>query len=721
MYRLPLIVLLITASSAFAQTSLSFKTNQVDTMYGKAVYDPYRSLEDTGNAKVKSWMKEQSLLTEQFFASIPGRKKLYDEIVEANSENKFDEISMVRFWKGKFYVTKRKTGQENYSLYEIDAKGKEKLLIDPLTVHPEIKSSNVMLSYFTIFKDRAQLLYMLTIGGNESDPKLLMRDMITGSEKFDTAYLNSQRALNTYDPDRENGFYYDDMPLFKKEGTDPMHWNDSTTLRYHVIGTPGKEDKIVIGVSDPIIKRDVNDYVMFTAEKSLAYAFANVKNKVANEYRIYTVPRKDLHKEHIPWQKVTDFEDKVSQYVVKGDYLYLLSNKDAGNSKVLRVDLRNPSIKNATLLFPPSKTILTNIDVTKNELVITALDGGKGRLFRIAHGSTRIDTIPMPLQGKVELVWCDRNEASFIVDIHSWTRLQEYFSYNPVSKKLEHSVIQQKSNNNTAPIVVKEVMVKSYDGVEVPMTIVYKKGLILDGTHPIVLNGYGAYGIQDDPSFWPESIVWFNRGGIRAYAHIRGGGAYGEEWHVAGQKTTKPNTWKDFIACAEYLIKNKYATTKTLTISGGSAGGITIGRAITERPDLFGSANIAVGALDMVRFETTPNGAGNVPEFGSVKTEDGFKALYEMSAYHHVKNGVKYPAVIFTHGVNDTRVPVWTSLKMAAKMQEATTSGRPIFLKLNFDSGHGMQQNISTILSDAADNYAWCFWQADIAGFQPVK
>ena len=710
MHKLLTLLLLWPFTSSTAQTAKSFRGSQVDTFFGHAVADPYRSLEETDNVDVKKWMKEEADKTSNFLASLPGRQTIFDEINAAYNGTPIDEINTVQYWKGKYYVTKRKTGQENYSLYEIDSMGNEKLFLDPVTAHPEINSKNIMLAYFNIFQKQSQLLYMLTIGGKESEPKMGLRNLETGKEIWDTAYFNMNKSLDFFDPERDDAFYYDDMPLFKKPGVDMMHWYDSATIKYHVNGARPEDDKMIIDYNPSIINHEINATVMLTAERNLDYAFAVVKNKVANEYRIYVTPRGNLHNTTIPWTQLTDFSDKVSQYVMCGHFIYLLTSKDADNSKVLRVDLREPLLKNAVELIANSKVILTKIAVTKNDLLVSALDAGQGKLFKIKHGSKVIETIATPLQGVIDFTWSDRDQRSFIVSITSWTKPLQYFSYNTFTRKLVHSVIQKNTSTEIAPLEVQEVFVKSHDGVEVPMTIICKKGLKMDVTHPLMLMGYGAYGMQDDPYFWPEGMVWYNNGGIRAFAHVRGGGVYGEEWHKAGQKSTKPNTWKDFIACAEYLVDNKWTSNKTLIAVGGSAGGITVGRAITERPELFAAAMIGVGALDMVRFETTPNGRGNIPEFGSVKTEEGFKSLYEMSAYHHVKNGVHYPFVVLQHGVNDTRVPVWTSLKMAARLQESSTSPDHVLLQLNYDSGHGAQKTISQILNETADNYSFCFW-----------
>jgi prolyl oligopeptidase len=238
--------------------------------------------------------------------------------------------------------------------------------------------------------------------------------------------------------------------------------------------------------------------------------------------------------------------------------------------------------------------------------------------------------------------------------------------------------------------VATEVSVKSHDGAMVPLSIIHKKGVKLDGSNPTLLYAYGAYGITEEPSFGPTRLAWLERGGVYAVANVRGSGVYGEEWYKAGYKTTKPNTWKDLIACAEYLIAQKYTSSAKLGILGGSAGGITVGRALTERPDLFAAVIPAVGVLDAVRAEATANGVPNIPEFGTVKKEDEFKALLAMSSYHQVKDGTKYPAVMLVAGVNDPRVDVWHSSKMAARLMEASTSGKPVLLDLDYEGGHGI-------------------------------
>jgi prolyl oligopeptidase len=251
------------------------------------------------------------------------------------------------------------------------------------------------------------------------------------------------------------------------------------------------------------------------------------------------------------------------------------------------------------------------------------------------------------------------------------------------------------------------------------LSIIHRRGLKLDGSNPVLLRGYGAYGISADPGFSPGLMAWYEQGGVYAVAHVRGGGEYGEDWYKGGYQQTKPNTWRDFIACAEYLVQNKYTSPGRLAGSGGSAGGILIGRAITERPDLFGAAIIHVGCLDTLRLETTPNGVPNIPEFGSVKTADGFKALYEMSACAHVQSGTKYPAVMLATGINDPRVEPWQSAKMTARLQAATASGKPVLLRVDYQAGHGVGSTKKQSEELTADVWSFLLWQLGAPGFQP--
>jgi prolyl oligopeptidase len=311
-----------------------------------------------------------------------------------------------------------------------------------------------------------------------------------------------------------------------------------------------------------------------------------------------------------------------------------------------------------------------------------------------------------------------------LLGIGSWTKADSVYAYDPESTRVANTELQPTGPyDNPTNIESTEVKVRSYDGTLVPLSIVYPKGVKLDGSNPTLLSGYGAYGLVLPPHFDPMLFLpWYEQGGIYAFCHVRGGGEYGEEWHLAGKGPTKPNTWRDFIACAQYLIQHRYTSPARLAGQGTSAGGILIGRAITSRPDLFAAAIDWVGVSDALRFETGENGVDNIPEFGSVKTKAGFEALYAMSAYAHIKDHTPYPAVLFMTGANDPRVDPWQMDKMAARLQAATSSGKPVLLRVSYHGGHGLMGGTEAQFQETlADQDSFLLWQFGMPEFQPPK
>jgi prolyl oligopeptidase len=329
--------------------------------------------------------------------------------------------------------------------------------------------------------------------------------------------------------------------------------------------------------------------------------------------------------------------------------------------------------------------------------------------------------IPLPGKGSFDMVNPTGRIDGILVREEGWDHSYQYLRYEPRRARWVNDGLQPIGPyDRPDDLEVVEVEVTSHDGARVPLSIVHRKGMAKDGRNPTLLSGYGSYGSTDEAAFDPTQLAWLRAGGVNALCHARGGGVYGREWYEAGKGATKPNTWKDGIACAEYLIANGYTSSSKLAIFGGSAGGIFAGRAITERPELFAAAVIQVGALDMVRSETTAIGSQNVPEFGTVKDEAGFRALYAMSAYHHVKDGQRYPAVLFIHGVNDSRVEVWHSTKMAARLMAADPRNVAM-LRLDYDAGHGSGSTRAQHQEELTDMWSFILWRTGDPAFQPPR
>jgi prolyl oligopeptidase len=310
-----------------------------------------------------------------------------------------------------------------------------------------------------------------------------------------------------------------------------------------------------------------------------------------------------------------------------------------------------------------------------------------------------------------------------VLDLQGWNRARQTYLIEADGSMRNSGLQPQGPYDAPADVVATEVKVKSHDGAMVPMSIIHKRGTPLNGRNPTILYGYASYGITEEPFYSVSRLAWLDAGGVYAIANPRGSGVYGQEWYKGGYQTSKPNTWKDFIACAEWLIAQKWTSPERLGILGGSAGGILVGRALTERPDLFVAAVPVVGALDMVRAEVTPNGVPNIPEFGTRTSEAGFRALLAMSTYHQIDDGKKYPAVLLTHGVHDPRVEVWHSTKAAARLMAAQAGigeARPVLLRLDFDAGHGVGSTKSQQLQERADIFTFFLWQMGIEGYQPT-
>jgi prolyl oligopeptidase len=305
------------------------------------------------------------------------------------------------------------------------------------------------------------------------------------------------------------------------------------------------------------------------------------------------------------------------------------------------------------------------------------------------------------------------------VSTTGWTSKSKRYRYDVKDKKFSleqlSTLIEYPEFDN---LEVEEVMVKSHDGVEVPLSLIYKKGTKKDGENPVLFYGYGSYGLSMTPAFNPQNLLWVNKGGILAIAHVRGGGELGKKWHLDGQKSTKQNTWKDVIACAEYMIKEKYTNSNKTAIYSRSAGGIFVGRAITERPDLFAVAIPGVGAMNTVRMENTPNGAANIAEFGTMLKEDEAKALIGMDSYLNLKPGVKYPATLTTAGFNDPRIIVWQPAKFAAKLLEVNASEKPTLLKVDYEAGHFGGASKQKGYEEIADVLSFALWQVGHKEFQ---
>jgi prolyl oligopeptidase len=686
-----------------------------DTYFDVQVTDPYRFLEDTKDARVQQWMKAEADATTAILAKIPGREPLLARMkaIENGASGLATEIQ--RTQNGRYFFTKRDPGDNQFRLvWRERANAPDRLILDPESLRKATGQPHAIMD-FRASPDGRKLAYSVQAGGGEIGTLRLI-DVDSGKELMPP--VDRIRYASVTWLDDGSGFFYSRL----REGYENLppteKFGDRTVWFHAMDGTADRAVFSPLRNANLALPTYADGYVFQVPGTKTAGLFVELG---VERYRLlYLADLAGAIAGTAQWKPVATVDDKVAEVAVGGGYIYLRSAKDASRFKVLRIALDRPQLADAQTVVPTSEGVITGMVAARDALYVTRRDGATVHLMRLPHSAqTRVQSVALPFDGNAEARG-DPHVPGVVLDLGGWTRALRPWYYDPGTGKVA-ALPFVKVGEFDAPknIVAREVRFKSYDGTEVPMSVLARPDVKLDGSNPTILYGYGAYGVTDDPFFNPRIYAWIERGGVYAVAHVRGGGVFGDDWHVAGQKTTKPNTWKDAIAAGEWLVANKYTSPQRLGIYGGSAGGIFVGRSITTRPDLFAAAVPVVGVFDGTRFESAANGVANVPEFGTVKKADEFKALVEMSSYDHVQPGTKYPGVMLVHGVNDIRVDVWQSLKFAAKLMTATASDRPVLLRLEYDSGHGQGSTREQLQARTADVWSFMLWQFGVPEFQP--
>ncbi len=688
-----------------------------DQYFGITVTDPYRYMEDLNDPEVEAWFKAQNDYTRGVLDKIPGRDALLKRIQELDQSTPAKVTDVNRVPGGRYFYEKMLANEIVPKLYVRDGlDGQERLLLDPAK-YPAPAGSHNSISYYAPSWDGKMVAVGVSAGGSEN-AIIHILEVDSGKELPETIDRARFGGIGWRTDNRS--FFYN--RLQKLAPGQPLTDEEEKSIDYlHVVGTDVDKDVPVFGFGlssrAELVATDLP--FVFTTVNS-RWAIGVVAHGTLREATMYKAPVDEVGKPDAPWEKICDVGDDVTSLAVHGDELYLLSHKGAPHFKVLRTSISHSDVEHAAVVVPESDHVIKDIEAAQDALYVQETDGILGVLKRVSYQGGTPEEVELPFEGAVGLSGMDERIPGALLVMTSWARAPRIYSFDPQKRTVTDTKLQPLGpNDDPSDVVSEEVKVKSWDGVMVPLSIVHQRGLKMDGTNPTILWGYGAYGISIDPAFDPTLLGWLEKGGIFALANPRGGGEYGEDWHKGGQKLTKPNTWRDFIACAEYLVDNHYTSPAKLAIQGGSAGGITIGRSITERPDLFAAAIDQVGMSDALRFENTPNGPPNIPEFGSVQTQWGFEDLYAMSAYAHVRDGVHYPAVMLTTGWNDPRVASWQPGKMAARLQAATGSGKPVLLRVEYSAGHGFGSTKVQNDEERADRWSFLLWQFGVAGFQP--
>ena len=677
-----------------------------DTYFGITVRDPYRWME-TDSPELSTWMKAEADHTRALVDALPLRAELGARVNALDSAGSL--LASARRRGGKIVYLGTETGKNTFKLQARDEQGKTTILADPDALATADKHFSI--DYYVPSNDGRLVAYGLSQSGSEMSV-IHVVETATGKPLPDVID-RARYADISWQPDGKAFFYKRDRAL--PAGAPDTERFIRSRVYLHTLGTPPESDKAVFGFEvSPAISVPDEVFPAVYSPHDGGHVLAIMVFGVQRELTVYSARRSEIAGEKTPWKKIIDRADEVVDLDVHGDDLYVLTHHGAPRGKVVRTPLSKPDLAHATTVVPAGEQVLQGFSVAKDALYVETLDGGVARILRATHDGKSVEPLPLPIQGSVRTLAADPAAEGVIFALTGWTASPALYSFSPKRKvPVEDTRLVARSTVDFGAITSEEVKAKSADGTLVPLSIIHRKDLTKDGSHPTLVEGYGAYGTTREPAFDPMNLAWLERGAVYAVCHVRGGGEYGEDWHSGGKLATKPNTIDDFLACARYLIDEKITSPACLAGEGTSAGGILIGGAVTKRPDLFGAAIIRVGMTNALRFEQIPIGPFNTSEFGTVKTEEGFHILQSIDAYHHVEDGALYPAVMLTTGITDPRVSPWQAAKMTARLQAATGSGKPVLLRVDYEAGHGIGSTRAQVESERADKYAFWLDQLD--------
>jgi len=681
-----------------------------NTYFSKTIEDPYQYLENLKDTAVLSWLSSQNTYAKEVLQDISGRAQLLKKIEIYDNLSAETVFDLKVLSPNAYYYLKHSKNHEATILYFKEGiDGEETEIFNSENYKPNSKQTYII-NYFQPSWNGKKIAIGFT-KNDEEFSEVVVYDVEKkqfNKEIIDHCWPSELGGINWLADD--SGFIYLHIPDI--DTSSPNYILNTATVLYR-LGTNPKDLQVIFSKkTHPELNLSAADFpIVHIFGKEQKYMFGRVGGIGFKDY--YYAPITELTKETVTWKPLFKKKHKVEKFMAIADEIYFLSAQNASNFRICKTRFDQLDFDHPINIIPESKDeILKDFTITSEGLFYTTSKNGvRANLYHLKD--QKIDTIELPkASGSINLATIGTQFSHLWIEVESWIRHKNRYRYDMQEKAFKQEnitpVVEYPELND---IVVKEIEITSYDGAKVPLSIIYKKGLVKNGQNRMLLNGYGSYSWINAPMLYPYLLYWIAEGGVYAVAHVRGGGEKGELWHKDGFKSSKPNTWKDFIACTEYLIEHKFTSPERFAVWGGSAGGINIGRAITERPDLYAAAVIRVGLLNTLRSEIAPNGQNNIKEFGTIKDSLEFEALLRMDAYHHVEKNTPYPAVLLTAGLNDSRVAAWQPAKFAARMQAATNSDAPILLSVNFSEGHGFDRTQKSKREELADIISFALWQ----------
>ena len=669
-----------------------------DTYQSTQVVDPYRWLENANDSEVQKWTRSQADFAKAALNSLPYRGEIKTKLQEWN-DFKSSSYRDVSYQGSHYFALKLQPPKNQAILVSLDSlqnTQSERVILDPNLLD---SAGTTAIDFFVPSLDGKKVAVSLSKGGSE-EGTVHVYQSVDGKELSDLIPLvNKPTGGGSLAWNKDgSGFFYTRYPLAGERPKEDMDFFQQ--IYFHKLGDDIGKDIYSLGKDFPRIAE-----VFLGSSLDGNHTLAVVANGDGGEFAHYVIGSDGK------WIQLTQFSDKITQAALGlHDDLYLVSLNGSPRGKILHLSLKTPDLKKATVFAKENENVVSAILPTTDHLFVNYLVGGPTeiRIFDLAGKSERTISVTPPSDNSD----IGRAKGNGIVfKSQSYTQPPAWYEFSGENKQTSprKTALFTKSPVDFSDIEVQRKFAKSKDGTQVPLTILTKKGLKLDGGNPTLLYGYGGYSVSLTPKFMADIHLWLDHGGVYAVANLRGGGEFGEAWHRAGNLAKKQNVFDDFIACAQFLIGSHYTNHDKLAIEGGSNGGLLMGAAVTQRPDLFHAVVSHVGIYDMLRVETDSNGAFNVTEFGTVKNPEQFEALYGYSPFHHVKEGTSYPAIMLLTGANDGRVNPYHSKKMAARLQAVSIN--PVLLRVTFDGGHGIGRSVTQKVEEEADVDAFLFSQ----------
>ena len=664
------------------------KTETIDTYFGTEINDPYRWLEDDKSSETASWVKEENKVTFDYLSKIPFRNKIKERMEKLWN---YEKIS-APFKEGDYTYFYKNNGLQNQSvLYRTNKSGKEELFLDPNTFS---KDATTSLDAVSFSKDGTLVAYSISKAG--SDWRTVIFINAKTKKEIDAALVDVKFSGLSWKGNE--GIFYSSYE--KPKGSELSAKTDQHKLYFHKLGTAQKTDAIIFG------DQEKRRYVGGSVSEDDRYLFISAANSTSGN-ELYLKDLSVPNSEIVPIVTTFDFDVDVIDNL--GSKLYIATNINAPNKRIVCVDASNPSQENWVDFISETENVLSP-STGAGFIFATYMKDAISLVKQFDYKGTLIREVTLPGIGTASGFGGKTKDAELYFSFTNYTTPATIYSFDPKEGKstvYKKPIVDFKSEN----YVSSQVFFASKDGTKIPMIITHKKGLQLDGNNPTILYGYGGFNISLTPSFSIANAVWLEMGGIYAVANMRGGGEYGKKWHDAGTKFQKQNVFDDFIAAAEYLISEKYTSSDFLAIKGGSNGGLLVGAVMTQRPKLMKVALPAVGVLDMLRYHTFTAGAGWAYDYGTAEdSKEMFDYINSYSPVQNVKAGINYPATLVTTGDHDDRVVPAHSFKFAAQLQAKQAGANPVLIRIETNAGHGAGKPVSKTIEEASDIQAFTLY-----------